>query len=267
MGPAPRLTLAAQPARPEEEPVNRPPTVDARRPTDAAGTIVGVSAAARRVLGLPDLPEQSEARAATQRALERVGGPVGLTVAVAPTVAFVAADAAAGLEAAFVALGVTAVLAFAVRLARREPPGAAVAGLVVAGVCAGVAALAGEARAFFLPSMLLPVVFVVAYVVSLATGRPLTSLMVHPLSGGPRDWRPYPALRRVYVVSSVVGLAMAAVNLVVRVVFYLADEPAVLAAIQVTATSAFAVHFAVTLVAARRAAGSLTVPAPAPSSR
>ncbi|WP_136517353.1 DUF3159 domain-containing protein [Cellulomonas telluris] len=231
----------------------------------------GVSATVRRLLDLPDPVEESAARATARRTLERLGGPVGLAVATAPTVAFVAADAAAGLGPAFVALGVTAVSATAVRLARREPPGAAVAGLVVAAVCATVAAVAGEARAFFLPTMVLPVVFVLAYVVAFAARRPLTGFMVNRLAGGPRDWYRRPALRRVYVVSSLVGLAMAAANLVVRVVFYLADEPAALAAVQVGATSAFAVHFAVTLVVARRVVGGrLTAalpPAPAPASR
>lgn len=223
----------------------------------------GASARARRVLGLPDVEEMSPARAAAARTWERVGGPVGLATAAAPTIAFVAADATAGLGAAFVALGVAAVLACAVRLARRESPGSAVAGLVVAAVCAAVAAVAGEARAFFLPTMVLPAVFVLAYVVSFVVGRPLTGLMANRLSGGPRDWSRHRGLRRVYVVTSLVGLAMASANLVVRVVLYLADQPAALAATQVAATSLFAVHFAVTVVVARRVAGApLAAPVP-----
>ena len=213
------------------------------------------SATARRVLGLPDPVERSPVRAATQRTLERVGGPVGLAAATAPTIAFVVADAAAGLSVAFVALGVTAVAACVVRLVRRESPGAALAGLVVAGVCAAVAALAGEARAFFLPTMVLPPIFVLVYIVSLAVGRPLMGIMINPLAGGPRHWRQHPALRRVYVISSLIGLLMAAANLLARIVFYLADQPGVLAGIQVGGTTLFATHFAVTLVIARRVAG------------
>lgn len=224
-------------------------------PATARGRL-GASAAARQVLELPDPVVQSPTRAAAGRALERVGGAVGLVVGTAPTVAFVSVDAAAGLGPALAALGVTAGAACAVRLLRREPAGAAVAGLLVAAVCATVAAVAGEARAFFLPSMALPAVFVVAYVVAFLAGRPLTGVMVNRLAGGPRDWPRHRALLRVYVVSSLVGLAMAVANLVARVAFYLADEPAVLAAIQVGATSLFAVHFAVTLVVARRVAGA-----------
>lgn len=211
------------------------------------------STTARRALGMPDLAPESAARAAARRTLERVGGPVGLAVATAPTVAFVATDAAAGLGPAVFALAVAAVAGAAVRVARREPAGAALGGVVVAAVCATVAAVAGEARAFFLPTMALPAVFVVAYLVAFAAGRPLAGLLVNRIAGGPREWFRHPRLRRVYLVSSLIGFAMATANLVGRVAFYLADDPGALAAIQVGAMTAFALHFAVTLVVARRA--------------
>ncbi|MBX9245822.1 DUF3159 domain-containing protein, partial [Actinotalea ferrariae] len=153
----------------------------------------------------------------------------------------------------------------AVRIARREPTGAAVGGVVVAAVCATVAAVAGEARAFFLPTMALPAVFVIAYLVAFAAGRPLAGLMVNRVAGGPRDWVRHPALRRVYLVSSLIGLAMASANLVGRVAFYVADDPGALAAIQVGAMTAFALHFAVTLVVARRAHAGSTALSLAPA--
>lgn len=223
------------------------------------------SAIARAVLGLEAPPDRSPLGSAAHRTLERVGGPVGLVAAAAPTIAFVVADAAAGLGTAFVALGVTAVLACALRLVRREPLGAAVAGLLVAGFCAGVAALVGEARAFFLPTTVLPALFVLAYAVSMLARRPLTSLIVHPLSGGPRDWRHHPDLApaygRVYWVSSFVGLALATVNLVTRVAFYVADEPAVLGVVQVVSTPVFAAHVVLTLAFARRVLTAATTTA------
>ncbi|NAZ88776.1 DUF3159 domain-containing protein, partial [Kineococcus indalonis] len=203
----------------------------------------------------PEPVQRPAGRAAAHRALERLGGPVGLAAAAAPTVAFVAADAAAGLGTAVLALAVTAVLACAVRLARRESPGAAVAGLVVAAVCAAVAALAGEARAFFLPTTLLPALFVLAYVVSLLARRPLMGFLVNPLAGGPRNWREHRALRRTYTLSTLVVLALAGANLLVRVVAYLEGQLAVLGALQVGVPALFATHFALTVLAARRAAG------------
>ncbi|WP_432521069.1 DUF3159 domain-containing protein [Kineococcus sp. SYSU DK006] len=224
------------------------------------------------MLELPEPVERSAGRATAHRVLERLGGPVGLAVAAAPTIAFVVAESAGGLGAAFAATAVTAVLACAVRLARREPPGAAVAGLLLAALCAGVAALVGEARAFFLPTTLLPAAFVAAYVLSLLARRPLMGFVVNPLSGGPRAWREHPALRRVYTLSTVISLALASANLLVRVVFYLEGQLAVLAGIQVGVPAVFALHFALTVLAARRvvrrsSTGTLAAPpASAPTS-
>jgi hypothetical protein len=224
------------------------------------GGSLSPSASVRQILGLPDPAERSEARATADWAWERVGGPVGFVSAVAPTIAFVVTDLAAGLTPAFIALGVSAVAACLVRLARRESPGSAIAGLLVAAGCALVAALAGEARAFFLPTMVLPVLFVVAYIISLASRRPLMGLIVNPLSGAPRSWRTHQPLLRLYMLSTLIGMVMAAANLATRIVFYLADQPGTLAVVQVVATSAFALHFAVTLVLARRISATLTAP-------
>lgn len=215
------------------------------------------SAVVREVVGVAEPAERTAVRAALDRTLDRVGGPVGLVAAAAPTIAFVAADALAGLGTAFVALGAAAVLACVARLARRESPRAAFAGLLVAGLCAAVAAVVGEARAFFLPTTVVPAVFVLAYLVSFALRRPLVGLLVNPLSGGPRSWWQHRVLARTYAVSTLVGLLLASANLVVRVVFYVADQPAALAVVQVVASTVFALHFAVTLVVARRVVARL----------
>lgn len=219
------------------------------------------SAIARGVAGLPEVDAPVSVRTVARRTLDRLGGPVGLVAATAPTVVFVGVDAAAGLATACAALGVSAVALCALRLLRRESPLAALAGLLVAGACAGIAALVGESRAFFLPTTVLPALFVLAYTASMLARRPLTELLVHPVSGGPRDWRRdarlAPALRRTYWLSSVVGLALSAANLLTRTTFYLADEPAVLGVVQVVSTPVFAAHLVLTLVFARRAAASV----------
>jgi hypothetical protein len=224
----------------------------------AHGGSLSPSASVRQILGLPDPAERSDARATADWAWERVGGPVGFVSAVTPTIAFVVTDLVAGLTPAFIALGVSAVIACLVRLVRRESPGSAIAGLLVAAICAAVAALAGEARAFFLPTMVLPVLFVVAYIISLASRRPLMGLMINPLSGAPRSWRTHQPLLRLYTLSTLIGMVMAAANLAARIVFYLADQLGTLAVVQVVATCAFALHFAVTLVLARRITGTPT---------
>jgi intracellular septation protein A len=202
---------------------------------------------------------------ALRRSLARSGGVTGILVAATPAVAFVVADALGGLMWAFVALAVAAPVAFGVRLARRESLRGALIGLAVAGVCAAVAAVSGEARAFFLLPTLIPAVMGVVFLGSVLVRRPVAGVLFNRLVGGPADWRDHTRLMRVYTVSTLAGVAFHAVNLGLRGVAYLADQPAVLAALGVVAVSGFAALAALTLVAARRAISTSTSTSTSPA--
>ncbi|MEJ2867764.1 DUF3159 domain-containing protein [Actinomycetospora sp. OC33-EN08] len=201
----------------------------------------------------PAVDEGTTLAGALRGSLARSGGVTGILIAATPAVAFVVADALAGLTWAFVALAVAAPVAFGIRLARRESLRGAVVGLAVAGVCAAVAALSGEARAFFLLPTLIPAALGVVFLGSVLVRRPVIGIVLNRLAGGPADWRDDPRLLRVYTLSTLAGVAIHAVNLGARGVAYAADQPAVLAALGVAAAPVFAVLAAVTLVAARRA--------------
>lgn len=210
----------------------------------------------------PDEPavgdEATTLSAAMRSSLARSGGITGILVAAAPAIAFVAADAAGGLTWAFIALAVAAPAAFGVQLVRREPLRGALIGLAVAGACAGVAAFSGEARAFFLLPTLIPAALGVLFLGSVLVRRPVTGTLFNRLVGGPADWREHPRLLRVYTLTTLVGVALHALNLALRGGAYLADQPAILAALGVAAVPAFAALAAVTLVAARRAITTTT---------
>lgn len=210
---------------------------------------------------LPTDDHPTTLSAALRGSLARSGGVAGILLAATPAIAFVVADAVGGLGVAFVALAVAAVVAFGVRLARRESLRGALIGLVVAGVCAAVAAFSGEARAFFLLPTLIPAALGVVFLASVIVRRPVTGVLVNRIVGGPAEWRDHAGLLRVYTVSTLAGVALHALNLGLRGVAYLADQPAVLAALGVLAVPMFAVLAAVTLVAARRAI--TTDPSPA----
>jgi Protein of unknown function (DUF3159) len=197
--------------------------------------------------------ERVSVTAAARQALENSGGLVGIAVAAAPTAAFVVANTLGGLTWAFIALAVAAPAAFGVHLARRESVRAAVFGLAVAAVCALVAALAGEARAFFLVPTVLPAVWMLLFLGSVLVGRPLTGIALNRLAGGPRDWRHHAPLRRVYTVTSLVAVGIALVNFVLRAVLYLADQLAILAVVEVAVTPVPLALAAFTVLAARRA--------------
>ena len=197
--------------------------------------------------------EATTLSAAMRGSLARSGGVPGILVAAAPAIAFVVADAAGGLIWAFIALAVAAPAAFGVQLVRREPLRGALVGLAVAGVCAGIAAFSGEARAFFLLPTLIPAVMGVVFLGSVLVRRPVTGMLFNRVVGGPADWREHPALLRIYTLTTLAGVALHAVNLALRGVAYLANQPAVLAALGVAAAPVFAALAAVTVVAARRA--------------
>ncbi|WP_433781446.1 DUF3159 domain-containing protein [Actinomycetospora sp. CA-101289] len=189
---------------------------------------------------------------AARRALESSGGLPGIAVTAAPTVAFVIANALGGLTPALISLAGTASAAFVLRIVRRERLTAALVGLVIAAVSALVAAVTGEARAFFLLPMLLPVAVLVGCLGSVLIRRPLTGLLLNRVVGGPSQWRRHRGLMRVYIVTTLIAVAVNVVNVGVQAVFYLADRPAVLAAAHVATGPVFAALVAATVIAARR---------------
>ncbi|TQM43737.1 DUF3159 domain-containing protein [Pseudonocardia cypriaca] len=216
--------------------------------------------------GLTVDDERPTIATATRRAVERSGGWTGVAIASAPTVAFVIANAVAGLTWAFIALAGAASVAFGVRLVRRESLRVALIGLVVAAGCALVAALTGEARGFFLVPTLLPAGWVLAFLGSVLVGRPLTGVALNRLARGPRNWRRHPALRRVYNVTSLIAAGICFVNFVLGGVLYLTDQLAAMAAMDVAVMPVPFVLAAFTVAAARRAIRRSAAATPTPRS-
>jgi hypothetical protein len=193
------------------------------------------------------------ARSAALAALTQPGRVSGVIVSAAPGIVFVIADAASSLYPALAAAGVTAVAGLAWRLARRQGLWQSLAGLAVVAAGAAVAAVTGQERGFFLLPALIPFGVIAICLGSVMAGRPLTGVLLNRVSGGPADWRHMSRLRRVYVVSTLVAAVVNAANAAVQAVFYLANQPAVLAAAHVATGPVFATIAAVTVVFARRA--------------
>jgi hypothetical protein len=192
-------------------------------------------------------------------ALARPGLVSGIVVTAAPGIAFVAADAVSSLFPALLAAGVTAVAGLCWRLARHQGLWQSLAGLALVAACAAVAAVTGQERGFFLLPALIPVIAICLG--SVLAGRPLTGLILNRVSGGPADWRQVARLRRVYAVSTLVCAAVNVANAAVQAVFYLANQPAVLAIAHAATGPLFAVIVAVTVVFARRAMPGAARPA------
>jgi hypothetical protein len=211
---------------------------------------------------VPAIPAQT-AGAAAWDALRRPGRVSGMMVTALPAVAFVAADGLSSLYPALAAAGAAAVAGFAWRLSRRQALRQALAGLLIVAACAGIAAITGQERGFFLIPALIPFAVIAVCAASIAARRPLTGVLLNRVSGGPANWREIGPLRRVYTITTLVAAAVNVVNAAVQAVFYLGNDPVVLAAAHIATGPVFAVIVAVTILLARRAMPASNVPPPA----
>ena len=197
------------------------------------------------------VPPVSAGRAFRQ-ALDTSGGVPGILTAAAPIAGFAIGNSLGGMTWAFIGLAVTSVVVFAVQRARRESLRSAVVGLVVAAVCAAIAAVLGEARAYFLLPTLIPAAMVLLFLGSALARRPVTGVLFNGLVGGPTSWRFRPRLMRVYILTTLAGAVVMALNFALRAVFYAADQTALLAVVLIATIPVMAVLAAITVVAARR---------------
>jgi hypothetical protein len=186
-----------------------------------------------------------------------------MLVTALPAVVFVAADGVSSLHPALAAAGVAAVAGFAWRLCRRQSLRQALAGLLIVAACAGIAAVTGQERGFFLIPALIPFAVIAICVASIAARRPLTGVLLNRVSGGPASWREIDGLRRVYTITTLAAAGVNVINAAVQAIFYLGNDPVVLAAAHIATGPVFAVIVAVTIVLARRAMPATNAPASA----
>lgn len=114
--------------------------------------------------------------------LEQLGGWRGMVDATLPTVAFIVANAVAGLRAGVWGALAVALVVFALRLLRRESVQQAVSGLFAVGVAVAIAAASGQARDFFVFGILRNAVLGVVLVGSVPVRWPLVGVLAEFLA-------------------------------------------------------------------------------------
>lgn len=114
--------------------------------------------------------------------LEQLGGWRGMVDATVPTLAFIVANGIAGLRPGIWAALGSAVLIFALRLARRQSVQQAVSGLFAVGVAVAIAAATGQARDFYVPGILRNAVLTVVLLGSVVLRRPLVGVIAEFLA-------------------------------------------------------------------------------------
>ena len=172
---------------------------------------------------MADEPERTKAAAPTSFQ-EAVGGPLGIAETSLPAIAFVVAYTVSGQDintAAIVAVALALVLSVA-RIAKRESPVYALAGLVGVAFAAFIATRSGRAENFFLPGLLQNAAYGSAFLISLAVRRPLVGVIVAALDGEGKEWRNDPARVRAFTRATWLWAGLFALRLVVQIPLYLA---------------------------------------------
>jgi uncharacterized protein DUF3159 len=197
-------------------------------------------------------PDPTSGWAAIKQTWRDPGRWVAIVVAAAPSLAFVLVNVVASLYPAIIAAAVTAAAGLGYRLARRQSPRSALAGILIVAVGAILAAVTGEARGFFLVPTLIPFAVILICLATMIARRPLTGLILNRVTGGPPDWYRDPALRRVHLIATGAALAINVINATVQAIFYGRGDTVVLAVAHAATGPVFATLVAVTVVAVRR---------------
>ncbi len=142
-----------------------------------------------------------------------------------PAVAFVVAYTVSGSStgvAAIVAVGFALALTL-VRLAKRETPRHAIAGLVGVAFAAFIATRSGRAEDFFLPGLVANAGYAAAFIVSIVLRRPLVGYVVTQLDGSAQtNWRADPRRMSAFTQASWLWAGLFLTRLTVQLPLYLA---------------------------------------------
>ena len=165
--------------------------------------------------------------------LDMIGGVRGVLESLAPALLFlvlyvVTRDA----RLSVIAPLAVAVLAFGVRLARRQHLMGALTGLIGVVVCVGATLLTGRGQDFFLPGFWINGAWIAAHGISLIVGWPLVGLLLGFFRGSLTAWRQEPAFVRAARWLTLMWIGLFALRLLVQVPLYLASGSGSVGAIE-----------------------------------
>ena len=149
------------------------------------------------------LEEVVAARRAGTDPKELFGGPRDWVDSMVPPIAFFVATRVGELRTAvYVALGAAGVMVL-VRLVRRETLRHAFSGVFGVLIAAYFAARTGKPENFFLPGIIINVVYGFGFLISAAVGHPLVGIIMRVVWERPKEWHEHPTVRRAYVEATI----------------------------------------------------------------
>ncbi len=152
-----------------------------------------------------------------------IGGWRGMIDSSLPAAVFLVVYLVSGSKlttAIWAAVIVGAVIAV-VRLVRRESLQQVAAGFAGVAVSAYVASRTGQAEDYYLPGLLINIVYGVALLVSVLVGWPLIGVVIGMLTGEGTAWRTNPPVRRAYAAATWIWVGVFGLRLAVQVPLYL----------------------------------------------
>lgn len=182
---------------------------------------------AQREAGTGQPPSDDAQRAAAYEAsiLAAFGGRRGLAEVGLPSVVFIGVYAPArSLDTALYAAVAVGVVLTVVRLFKRDTLQHALGGLLGVVVCALAARITGQAKDFYLPTLLLNIGEAVLFAVSALVRWPVVGVVLGPVTGEMMAWRAHPLRLRAFVRSTWLLAAMFAVRVAIEVPLYLANQ-------------------------------------------
>ena len=149
------------------------------------------------------LEEVVAARRAGTDPKELFGGPRDWLDSAIPPIAFLIANLVGGLRVAvYVALATAGVMVL-IRLVTRETVRHAFSGVFGVGIAAGIAAWTGRAENFFLPGIVINVVYGSAFLLSVLLRKPLVGVIMRVVLERPKEWHDHPVVRRAYAEATI----------------------------------------------------------------
>jgi Protein of unknown function (DUF3159) len=172
----------------------------------------------------------------------------------APPLAFVMGASVVNLfTGAIFAAGLSLML-LGVQRWRRASTRSPLIGLLLTFACGLVAARSGQTRDFFLLPLALPAMAILACLGTIIARRPLVGLLVHPLTGGPRQWWHEPRFRDLYHRATWGCVVINVFNGASQIFLYAMNLPLALVVVHALTAPVFGALATVAAVLGRRAA-------------
>ncbi|MBB2976981.1 hypothetical protein FHX49_002573 [Microbacterium endophyticum] len=198
---------------------------ESERPSSAAEIFGAALGGAARKAGL----DPNDARSTPHVVWHAMGGWRGVVESVLPSLAFLLVyTVSTNLP---LALGIsvgTAVLFTIARFAQRQPPSAALGGLVAVAAAAALALFTGRAQDNFVPGLIINGLYASGLLISALVGWAIIGVAVGFLMGEGTAWRTDRRKRRVFFWLTIAWAGLFAARLAVQLPLYLAGNVAAL---------------------------------------